>query len=59
VIHFLALELRKISFGIGFLLPGSIKMNYICNKLNPFETYLILQLKINHGLADIIVINRY
>jgi hypothetical protein len=59
VIHFLALGLRKISFGIDFLLTGSRKMSYICIELNLSRTDLMLQLKISRGLADIVVIDRY
>jgi hypothetical protein len=58
VICFLALGLRRMSFSMDFLLPGSRKMSYLCIELNLSRTDLMLQLKINHGLADIVVIDR-
>jgi hypothetical protein len=48
-----------MSFGMGFLLPRPRKMSYLCIELNISGTYMMLQLKISHGLADIIVINRF
>jgi hypothetical protein len=59
VICFLTLRLRRISFGIGFLLPRPRKMSYLCIELNLSGTDLMLQLKISHGLMDIVVIERF
>jgi hypothetical protein len=59
VICFLALGLKRMSFGIDFLLSRPRKINYLCIELNLFETDLMLQLKIRHGLADIVVIDRF
>jgi hypothetical protein len=59
VIHFLSLGLRRMSFGMGFLLPRPRKMSYLCIKLNLPGTDLILQLKISHGLADIVFIDMF
>jgi hypothetical protein len=57
VIRLLALGLRRMSFGINFLLLGPRKISYLCIKLNLFGTYLTLQMKISHRLADIVVID--
>ena len=46
---FLALGLRRMSFGLNFLLPEPRKMSYLWIELNLFETDLMLQLKISHG----------
>jgi hypothetical protein len=43
---------------MNFLLSRPKKMNYLCIELNLFGTNLILQLKISHELADIVVIDR-
>jgi hypothetical protein len=59
VIRFLARRLRKMSFGMGFLLLRPKKMSYICIELNLFGTDMMLQLKINHELADIVVIDMF
>jgi hypothetical protein len=59
VIHFLALGLRRMSFGMSFLLLGPRKISYLCIELNLLETDLMLQLKINYELADIVVIDRF
>jgi hypothetical protein len=59
VIRFLALGLRRMSFDMDFLLPKSVNMSYLCIKLNISGTDLMLQLKISHGLADIVVIDRF
>jgi hypothetical protein len=59
VIRFLALELRRMSFGMGFLLPRLRKMSYLCIELNLSKTYLMLQLKISHELANIVIIDRF
>jgi hypothetical protein len=48
-----------MSFGISFLLPRTKKMSYLCIELNLSKTYMMLQLKISHGLTDTIVINRF
>jgi hypothetical protein len=48
-----------MSFNMGFLLSRPRKMSYICIELNLFGTDLMLQLKISHVLADIIVIDRF
>jgi hypothetical protein len=34
-------------------------MSYLCIELNLFETDLMLQLKISHGLTDIVIIDRF
>jgi hypothetical protein len=44
---------------MGSLLLRLRKMNYLYIKLNMFGTKLMLQLKISHGLADIVVIDRF
>jgi hypothetical protein len=49
VIRFLTLRLRKMSFGMDFLLPEPRKMSYLCIELNLFGADLMLQLKISHG----------
>jgi hypothetical protein len=41
---------------VDFLLP---KMRYLCIELNMSETDLIIQLKISHRLANIVVIDRF
>jgi hypothetical protein len=55
--RFLALGLRKMSFGMGFLLPRPRKMSYLCIELNLSGTEMMLQLIISHELANIIVID--
>jgi hypothetical protein len=55
MIYFLTLELKMMNFDMGFLLSRPRKMSYLYIKLNLFGTDLILQLKINHGLVDIVV----
>jgi hypothetical protein len=57
MIRFLTLGLKRMSFGIGFLLPRPRKMSYLWIELNLFEIDLMLQLKISYGLVDIVVIN--
>jgi hypothetical protein len=52
VIRFLALR-------HGFLLLMSRKMSYICIELNLSRTNLMLQLNISHGLADVVVVDRF
>jgi hypothetical protein len=60
VVCFLALEHRRVSFGMIFLLSELRKMNYLSiNQFNMFRTNLMLQLKINHRLANIVVIDRF
>jgi hypothetical protein len=59
VICFLALGLRRMSFGMGFLLLKPRKMSYLCIELNLSETDLMLQLKISYGLADIVVMDMF
>jgi hypothetical protein len=59
VIRFLALGLRRMSFDMGFLLLRPRKMSYLYIELNLSRTYIMLQLKISHGLADIVVIDRF
>jgi hypothetical protein len=59
VIRLLALGLRRMSFGINFLLPRLRKISYLCIKLNLFGTDLMLQMKISHRLADIVVIDMF
>jgi hypothetical protein len=59
MIRVLVFEFRRMSFGMGFLLTGSRKMSYLCIELNLSEIDLIFQLKINHELADIVVINKF
>jgi hypothetical protein len=44
---------------MSFLLPRMKKMSYLCIKLNLSKTHMMLQLKINHELADTIVINKF
>jgi hypothetical protein len=48
VIHFLALRLKMMNFGIDFLIPEPKKMNYLCIELNLFGIDLMLRLKISH-----------
>jgi hypothetical protein len=48
-----------MSFGMGFLLPMPKKISYQYIELNMSGIYLMLQLKISHGLADIVVIDRF
>jgi hypothetical protein len=43
---------------MNFLLPGPRKMSYLCIEFNLSNTNMMLQLKINHELADIVVIYR-
>jgi hypothetical protein len=59
VICFLAIELRRMSFNMNFLLPRPRKTNYLCIEFNLFGINLMLQLKINYKLADIIVIDMF
>jgi hypothetical protein len=59
VIHFLALRLRRMNFGISFLLSRLKKMNYLYIKLNLPRIDLMLHLKTNNKLTDIIVIDRF
>ena len=59
VIHFQALGLRRMSFGMSFLLPRPRKMNYLCIELNMSIIDLMLQLKISHKLANTVVIDRF
>jgi hypothetical protein len=59
VIRLLALELRRMSFGMSFLFPRQRRMSYLYNELNLSETNLMLQLKISHELVDIIVIDKF
>jgi hypothetical protein len=59
VIRFLVLMFRRMSLGMSFLLPRPRKMSYLCIELNLSGTNMVLQLKISHGLVDIIVINRF
>jgi hypothetical protein len=59
IIRFLALRLRRMSFGMCFMLSRLRKMTYLCIKLNLSGTDLMLQLKISHGLADIVIIDRF
>jgi hypothetical protein len=56
VICSLAFKLRRMSFSISFLLLKPRKMSYLCIELNISRTDMMLQLKISHGLVDIIVI---
>ena len=46
-------------FGMGFLLQRPTKMNYLCIELNLSRTYMMIQLKISHGLTDLIVIDTF
>jgi hypothetical protein len=55
----LALRLRKMRFGMGFLLPRTRKISYLCIELNLFGTEMMLQLKISHELANIIIIDKF
>ena len=48
VIHFLTLDLRRISFSMNFLLLEQEKISNLCIELNLSGTDLILQLKISH-----------
>jgi hypothetical protein len=48
---------RVMSFGIGFQLPRPKNMSYLCMNLS--GTNQMLQLKLSHGLTDIIVIDRF
>jgi hypothetical protein len=48
MIHFPAIGLRRMNFGMNFLLPELKKMSYICIEMNLFETDLMLQLNISH-----------
>ena len=59
VIRFLALGLRRMSFGMSFLLPRLRKMSYLCIVLNLSGTELMLQIKISYGLANIVVIDTF
>jgi hypothetical protein len=59
VICFLSLRFRRMSLGMSFPLPMHKKMSYLCIELNLSGTDIVLQLKISHGLVDIIVINRF
>jgi hypothetical protein len=59
MIRFLALGLRRMKFGICFLFPRPRKINYLYIKLNLFETDMMLQLEISHGLVKIVVIDRF
>jgi hypothetical protein len=59
VICFLLFGLRRISFDIDFLLPGLRKISYLCIEFNLFEIGLMLQLKISHRLANIVVIDMF
>jgi hypothetical protein len=59
MIRFLALRLRRMSFGMGFLLSRARNMSYLCIELNLSRTDLMLQLKISHGFTDIFVINKF
>jgi hypothetical protein len=59
MIHFLTLKLRMMSFGMSFLLPGPRNMSYLCTELNQSRTNMMLQLKISHGLTNIVVIDRF
>jgi hypothetical protein len=44
---------------MDFLLLRPRKMSYLCIELNMFRIDLMLQLKISHVLADIVVISRF
>jgi hypothetical protein len=59
VIRFLVFILRIMSFGMSFLLSILKKINYLCIELNISRTYIMLQLKISHELADIVIIYRF
>jgi hypothetical protein len=49
-----------MSFGMIFLLSELRKMNYLSiDQFNMSRTNLMLQLKISHRLADIVVIDRF
>jgi hypothetical protein len=48
-----------MTFDMDFLLPGSRKMSYPYIEFNLSGTYLMFHLKINHGLANIVVINMF
>jgi hypothetical protein len=59
VINFLAFGIKRMSFDMDFLLSGLRKMSYLCIEFNLSRTNLMLQLKINHRLVDIVVIDRF
>jgi hypothetical protein len=44
---------------MNFLLPRPRKTNYLCIEFNLFGINLMLQLKINYKLMDIIVIDMF
>ena len=44
---------------MSFLLQRPRKMSYLCIELNLSGTDLMLQLKISHELADIVVIDKF
>jgi hypothetical protein len=46
-------------FNMDFLLIRPRNMSYLCIKLNMSRTNLMLQLKISHGLVNIVVVNRF
>ena len=48
-----------MSFDINFLLIWPKNMSYPCIELNLFGTNLMLQLKISHGLMNIVIIDRF
>jgi hypothetical protein len=57
VINFLAFGIKRMSFDMDFLLSGLRKMSYLGIEFNLSRTNLMLQLKINHKLVDIVVID--
>jgi hypothetical protein len=59
VIRLLDFGLMRMSFDMDFQLPGPRKMSYLCIEFNLYRTCLMLQLKISHGLADIVVIHKF
>ena len=58
-IRFLALKLKRMSFGICFLLLRLRKMSYLFIELNLSIVVLMLQLKISYRLADIVVMSTF
>jgi hypothetical protein len=53
------IRFEENEFQHGFFALRPRKMSYLCIDLNLFETNMMLQLKISHGLADIIVIDKF
>jgi hypothetical protein len=59
VARLLALGVRRMSFRHEFSASKAEKDELPSFELNLSETYLMLQLKISHDLADIVVIDRF